>query len=280
MGLLSKFFSNAQTQPEITITIGGSERSAPAKREFSDNDPALLESIQLTQAAQPTHRLPLCKACPYCGAVFDKPVGRKKTCPHCKHAIYVRTTQDLYPLSALTEQQVADVDFYMALKNILMLTKQDYLEHEDTLKKRWNMPKVNTYDVLWSMYNDLALLQRNIDKSMDKKWASIQVLRNHQTTSIEAARYQTRRGNDPTLYLKTAQNYFLQIAQLEGNARGLTVQASYCCDACTKFHDKTFSLDFIAKNPVLPIKACTNPFEDGSKFVFCTCSYREYYDWQ
>lgn len=284
MGLLSNLFSsNNQKEPKITVSIsGGIDEDNPkrAKRKFSDDDAGLIDSINSTEDVRPSHKLALTDVCPYCGVIQPKPIGRKKKCSDCKKTIFVRTTQDLFPTSALTEEQVAHADFYMALKNTLMATKDDYDKHEVALKKKWNTTKVNTYDVLWSMYNDMNLLQRNIDKSSDKKWATIELLRNHQITTFEAAEYQAARGNDPVPYLKTAQGYSLQSAKLQDYVKGLTVQSYSCCDACTKFHDKTFSLDFIEKTPVLPIKTCTRPFRDDSKFVYCTCRYSEYTEWE
>ena len=284
MGLLSKLFNlDDQNEPKVEVTFTGSFESDSAvntKRVFSDNDSSLLESVQSTTPQRPTQKLPFSKTCPYCGVIFAKPVGRKKTCPECKNVIYVRTAQDLFPSSALTKEQVAHVDFYTALKYTLMATKDDFTKHEKALQKKWNTSKVNTYDVLWSMYNDTELLQRNIDKSTDRKWATIQMYRNHQMTTFDAAKYQASRGHDPTPYLETAFSYSLKMAKLQEGVKGLTVECYSCCDACTKFHDKTFSLDFIEKTPVLPIKTCTRPFEDGSKFVFCSCHYRDYYEWQ
>ena len=280
MGLLSKLFnSDNQKEPKITVTVtGGIENDSykPAKREFSDNEAGLLDTINTNEPVVPTQKLPLTDVCPNCGVVQAKPIGRKKNCSDCKKPIYVRTTQDLFPSSALTEEQVAHVDFYMGLKNYLMATKDDYKKHEKLLQKKWNTPKVNTYDVLWSMYNDTELLKRNIDNSYQGNWATIQLFRNHQIATFEAAEYQAARGNDPTPYLKTAQEYSVKMAKLNEYAKGLTVQSYSCCDACTKFHDKTFTLDFIEKTPVLPIKTCTHPFRDGSKFVLCTCRYSEY----
>jgi hypothetical protein len=283
MGLLSNLFGNNKSEPKITVTLSDNiEVDTPNtdKRVFSDNDPSLMESIQSDDNQRPTQKLPFSKTCPYCGVVQDKPIGRKKTCPDCKKIIFVRTAQDLFPSSALTKEQVAHVAFYTALKFTLMATKDDFDKHEKALQKKWNAQKVNTYDVLWSMYNDTALLKRNIDKSADEKWGIIQLLRNHQMTTFDAAKYQAARGHNPTSYLKMAHSYSLQMAKLQGEVKGLIVQCYSCCDTCTKFHDKTFSLDFIAKTPVLPVKTCTRPFEDGSKFAFCTCSYRDYYEWQ
>ena len=284
MGLLSKLFNaNNQNEPKRTVTVSGGiteEPSSQSKRVFSDNEAGLLDSINTNEAVVPTQKLPLSNVCPNCGVIQNKPVGRKKNCSDCKKPIYVRTTQDLFPSSALTVEQVAHVDFYMGLKNYLMATKDDYIKHEKLLQKKWNTPKVNTYDVLWSMYNDTSLLQRNIDKSTDKKWATIQMFRNHQISTFEAAEYQAARGNDPTPYIRTAQEYSLKMAKLNEYAKGLTIQSYSCCDACTKFHDKTFTLDFIEKTPVLPVKTCTRPFRDGSKFVLCTCRYSEYSEWQ
>ncbi len=207
MGLLSKLFSsNNQQEPKITVSISGGIDDTPtqSKRSFSDNEAGLLDSINTTEAVVPTQKLPLSDVCPNCGVVQSKPVGRKKNCSDCKKPIYVRTTQDLFPSSALTEEQVAHVDFYMGLKNYLMATKDDYMHHEKLLQKKWNTPKVNTYDVLWSMYNDTSLLQRSVDKSYTGNRATIQLFRNHQIATFEAAEYQAARGNDPTSYLKTA----------------------------------------------------------------------------
>lgn len=281
MGLLSQLLKTlSQPQPRVDVTISETEPHTRAKREFSDNDPTLMESIHSTDTYQPTQKLPFSDICPYCGAVQAKPIGRKKTCPDCKNAIYVRTTQDLFPSSALTKEQVAHVDFYTALRNVLLATKEDYLKHEKALQKQWNTKKVNTYDVLWSMFNDMELLQRSIDKSQEKRWALAEMFRNHQSTTLAAAEYQAARGHDPAPYLKSAHEYSLKIAKLDDSAKGLTVQSYSCCDACKKFHHKTFSLDFIEKNPVLPIKTCTRPSEDDSKFVLCTCSYQQYYEWE
>jgi hypothetical protein len=280
MGLFSKQRDTGSTKkPEIIVTVSETKNPTRDKVKFSDNDPSLMGDIQSTETFQPTQNLPYSNVCPYCGAVLDKPIGRKKTCPECKNIIFVRTTQDLCPSSALTKEQVNHVDFYMLLKNVLLITKDDYREHEKMLQKRWNVQKVNIYDVLWSMFNDMNLLQRNIDKTMGKEWAVTQMFRNCQTTTIGAARYQAARGNDPITYLRTAMEYSLKIAKIEKSTEGLTVGCYSCCDNCTKFKDKTFSLDFIEKNPVLPIKSCTRPFEDGSKFVFCTCTYRPYYEY-
>lgn len=281
MGLFSKLFN--QDEPKITVTVTSSfESDSPTtpKHTFSDNDPSLLESVQSATPQRPTQKLPFSKTCPYCGVMLEKPIGRKNTCPECKSVIYVRTAQDLFPSSALTKEQVAHVDFYTALQYTLMAIKDDFIKHEKALQKKWNTPKVNTYDVLWSMYNDTALLQRNIDKSTDKKWATIQMFRNHQMTTFDAAKYQASRGHDPIPYLETAFSYSLKMAKLQDGVKGLTVLCYSCCDNCTKFHDKTFSLDFIEKTPVLPIKTCTRPFEDGSKFVFCNCTYRDYYEFE
>lgn len=283
MGLLKKLYQAATTppkQPKVTVTISDDYQPLPqAKRQFSDNDPALLESLNTTETFQPTQKLPLSDVCPYCGVVQSKPIGRKKNCSDCKQPIYVRTTQDLFPNSALTKDQVNDVDFYMALKNVVMATKDDYLRHEKRLQKEWNTPKVNTYDVLWSMYNDVEMLKRGVDKDQTGKWGDIRLMMCHQMTTFNAAQYQAGRGHDPTPYLKTALSYSLKMARLEDNVKGLTVQSYACCDNCSKFHDKTFTLDFIEKTPVLPVKTCTHPAEDGSKYVYCTCTYQNYYEW-
>lgn len=282
MGFFSKLFESNHNEPKITVSISGDIDSGSQKRkrrDFSDGDPEIMESITSVDVQRPTQKLPFSKTCPYCGTILDKPIGRKKKCPECKETIFVRTAQDLFSTSALTKEQVAHVDFYTAMKYKLMTTKEDYKKHEKVLKEKWSTSKVNTYDVLWSMYNDPKLIQRNVDKDGDRRYATIQVLRNHQMITFDAAKYQAARGHDPSSYLKTAHNYSLQMAKINEGVKGLTVQCYSCCDTCTKFHDKTFSLDFVAKNEVLPIKTCTRPFEDGSKFVFCTCSFREYYEW-
>lgn len=282
MGLFSKILKSLEPaqEPKIAVTVTAINTSSSRKKKvFSDNDPGLLDALESNVRYEPTQKLPLSSACPYCGVILPKPIGRKKKCPECKNDIYVRTTQDLFSSSALTSEQVTHVDFYMVLKNILMATKNDYIAHEKQLKQSWNTKKVNTYDVLWSMYNDIKLLERNIDKTAEREWQLTEMFRNKQGADIGAASYQAARGHNPVPYLEGAQEYSIKMARLHENAKGLTVHAYDCCDACTKFHNKTFSLDFIEKNKVLPIKTCTRPYADNSKFVFCTCSYSEYYEW-
>lgn len=268
MGILSKLLNI--TKPNLQNTDPLITPKPTSK--FSDNDPTLLADINTSSYSSPKHNLPYSKICPYCRNEFDKPLTRKKTCTKCKNPVYVRTTQDLFPYSALTSEQVAHVDFYMSLKNTLMVTYDDFIDHEKKLKVRWNVDNVNTYDVLWSMFNDVELLKRSLDTSVDKRWCQ-----HKHVIDLAAARYQAERGHDPTQYLESAFNYELQAAKLGEFADGLTVNCYGCCDACTKFHGKTFSLDFIEKNPVLPIKTCTRPFEQESKFVFCTCHYSQHY---
>lgn len=281
MGIFSKLFSQENDKPEIKVTITSSVEETPQKKHgvFSDNDASLMDDITSNEQVSPTHKLPFSSSCPYCGVVYDKPIKRKKTCRECHKTIHVRTTQDLFPNSALTDEQLNHADLYLSLKNTIYITMDDYKNTERMLMRKWNMDKINTYDVLWSIFNSLALFQRHIDKEYDKQQVITEVLRRKQWTGIAAAEYQGRRGHDPSGYLQSANNYAIQAAKLDQYAKGLTVRCYSCCDACMKFNDKTFSIDFLRKTPVLPIKTCTRPLSDASKFTFCTCSYDTYYEW-
>jgi hypothetical protein len=279
MGLLSKLFSQDNDKPKVEVTISGPTEDTSNKQpaDFSDDDPELLKDITSTEKTAPDKKLPFNSTCPYCGVVLDKPIKRKRACPECKKTIHVRTTQDLYPTSALTDEQVNHAEFYMVLKRTIYITMEDYKKTENMLKKKWNTTKVNTYDVLWSLHNNLQLYHRHIDKTYDKKWAMVEVFQRKSWTDEAAARYQANRGHDPNGYLKAAHNNRIQMAKLDEYTKGLTVKCYDCCEACMKFNDKTFSLAFLDKTPVLPIKTCTRPFSDDSKFTFCNCTYQNYY---
>lgn len=278
MGLLSSLFS---TPPNRSAKTTGdfADQQNPKGVDFSDNDEDLLKAINTEENVDPISRtLPFDTACPYCGVVFDKPVKRKKECPECKQVIYVRTTQTLYEHSALTKEQLAHAEFYERLRYDLGATKEDYKNAEAVLKKKWNRSKINTYDVLWSMYNSLELYQKDIDPEYDKKAVISEVLRKKQWMGFAAATYQARRGKDPKPYIEGAHHSAIQLAKLEEYVDGLTVQCPSCCDACMKFDKKTFSLEFVEKTPVLPVKICTRQCEDNPKYTYCVCTYGQHYN--
>tara|TARA_B100000378_G_scaffold10922_1_gene9197 strand:- start:7982 stop:8827 length:846 start_codon:yes stop_codon:yes gene_type:complete len=280
MGLFSRIFNTSNDENNIHITVSTSgDKPSPKKIEMSDNDTGLLASLDENKAKPIYQKLPFSDTCPYCGVIFEQPIKRKKNCSECKNPIYVRTTQSLYPSSALTEEQVNHAEFYETMKSSLGLTKDDYLSHENDLKKKWNMKTINTYDVLWSLFNDLDLYARSIDKSQDKKYQTIELFRIKRWVDVAAAQYQGNRGHDPSGYLAASHNNDIQSAKLDDYVKGLTVKCYDCCEACQKFDNKTFSIAFLEKKPVLPIPACTRPFKDGAKFTFCTCSYQNYYEW-
>ncbi|MEX1112164.1 MAG: hypothetical protein WEC84_01765 [Candidatus Andersenbacteria bacterium] len=283
MGILD-FFTNIHRKegPEIEVRITSSPRERANKKKivFSDNDPDLIEYINSTERINPTKKLPFSANCPYCGVVSDRLFKRKRACPECGKAVHVRTTQDLYPSSALTDEQVNHVEFYFAMKDIIYVTMDDYRATEEALKKKWNKEKINTYDVLWSLHNNLNIYRRHIDKAYDQKQIMVEILRRRRWMDQSAARYQANRGHDPDLYLKSAHNNDIQIAKMDENVKGITVKCYDCCESCMKFNDKTFSIEFVEKTPVLPTKTCTRPFNDDSEFTFCNCSYQNYYEWE
>lgn len=280
MGFFSKLFEQNNNEPEVEIRVTASMNEPKSKKvAFSDNDPDLMEDIHSNDSVNLKKKLDFSSACPYCGVVLDKPIKRKRACPECGGTIHVRTTQELYPSSALTDEQLNHAEFYMTMKNTIYVTMDDYKQTENMLKKKWSRDKINTYDVLWSLHNNLRLYQRHIDKTYDKKQVLSEVFNRKRWADEAAARYQANRGYDPAPYLRTAHNNTIQQAKLDDYTKGLTVKCYDCCDACMKFNDKTFSLEFLQKTPVLPIKTCTRPFSDGSKYAFCTCMYQSYYEW-
>lgn len=278
MKFLSKLFSAPQPSGKREELTPDATSRGRDSTEFSDNDDSLLDAVRLDHRAEPLLvKLPFDTACPNCGSVMDKPIKRKRDCPDCKKVIYVRTTQALYAHSALTKEQLAHSDFYESLRYNLGVTKDDYRSTESQLKKRWNKTKINTYDVLWSLHNNMKLYERGIGSDYDQTGKLSEMLRRKQSMDIAAATYQARRGYDPSSYLQAAHNNEIQIAKLSEYIDGLTIQSYGCCDACTKFHNKTFSLKFLKETPILPIKACTRPCEDNPKFTFCNCSYMQHY---
>jgi hypothetical protein len=270
-----------QAAPKFTVQFVETEDVPPPRSDvvFSDHDPEVMSVISGEQARPVRTKLDFSNTCPYCGVILDKPIKRKRNCPECDKPVYVRTTQDLYPSSALTESQVNDVEFYETMKATIEITLDDYRDTEGKLMSKWNVTKVNTYDVLWSMFNNMELYTKYADKSYDKKSQLRNFFRTKEWVDVAAAKYQASRGHDPSGYLGAARKNAVQSAKLEVHVKGLTVKCYNCCDDCMKFDEKTFSLEFLDKNEVLPNKICTRPYEDGSKFTFCTCTYQDYYNW-
>lgn len=278
MGLFSRIFNQNESETRIRITTS-SDSDTESKVVMSDNDDSLLAELSNNYSKPAPQKLDFSNTCPNCGFIFDQPIKRKKNCSECKKPIFVRTTQTLYPSSALTEEQVNHAEFYETMRSSLGLMKSDYKSHKEALKKKWDKEKINTYDVLWSMFNDHNLYTRSIDKSLSKNYQLIDFFRTKRWIDVAAAQYQANRGHDPSTYLKASHNNDIQAAKLDEYTKGLTIRCYDCCDACQKFDNKTFSIEFLEQRPVLPIPACTRPFKDGSDFTFCTCSYQNYQEW-
>lgn len=218
---------------------------------------------------------PNSNACPSCGAVFAKPPKRKITCPECKTACYVRSKQSLFNSDLLTEEQMLASDFYSELMEY-GATVDDYKKMEDVLAQKWGF-KPNPYDVVWGVSNHF-LNTRGLEVT-NQEQAIQDMLHRAKMIAFSQAKYQAKRGKDPSGYLASVANYEKQIQTHYWKPVGVDVkefqiETYNCCDACNKYKGKKYTAEYLKKHDVLPIKECTYKFDKSLKYGWCTCTYQ------
>ncbi|MFA5933254.1 MAG: hypothetical protein WCV81_03235 [Microgenomates group bacterium] len=205
--------------------------------------------------------------CPYCGAIFEKLPKRKTKCPKCEGECFVRTTQTIFPSTLLTKEDALAADFFKELEYLGATTK-DYTKIEAELSKRWDT-KAKSYDVVWGISNWLITQLSGNESTM---------LHNAKMITFGQALYQANRGKNPNSYLGTVHDYEIQIAKRSGLPLShFVIEADSCCKECSKYQGKKYTAEELKKDPILPIKECTNKLNSTDKFAWCTCIYSPHY---
>ena len=96
------------------------------------------------------------RLCPYCHKALKKNPKRKSKCPHCSQYIFVRSRQNLFTGSLLTEEQARAVDWFYITAGY-GITKEIYFKKKMELSKKF--AKESSYsDIIWGLFNDAIIL--------------------------------------------------------------------------------------------------------------------------
>lgn len=194
-------------------------------------------------------------ACPHCDAALAKPPKRKARCKSCGEAIYVRTTQELFPTAYLTEEQAKAADWLRTLQD-QGLGLPTYRQMEASLRREGgDAPPLEVIR---------AMLKQLIDRG-DNRFALWQY-----------ARFKADIGEDA---------WKAQREAFQGEARDyaeapyvskVKIHASNCCEACYPFHEKEYTPEQLLADAILPPRGCLRHAQGGDGL--CKCRYEPQHD--
>lgn len=123
---------------------------------------------------------PLCRscnddlrpACPYCSATLAKRPKAASKCRTCGKRLVVRTKQQHYPSTVLTQDQAVYVDFAQTMDE-LSLSREDWEDQVSVLRARFGKTPSNS-DVAWGLLG-VALFRAGRDPSAQLPVLSKQV---------------------------------------------------------------------------------------------------------
>ena len=236
-----------------------------------------LEQKQTVNVPKEPEQIRNSTACPHCGVIFAAAPTRKKKCPECYQDVYVRSKQHIFSSHLLNKEDAYTSDFYDQLIN-LGATLEDYREAERELQKQWGF-RPNSYDVAWSVSNQLPMKPIKETGSLDQQTSS---LMRAEFVAWAQAQYQLRRGHDPAPYLQNAHDYKLQQLQSSGSKflklKGAVIATHGCCEACGKYEGRKYNVAQLKQKSVLPIRECIHRLEEDDKYTWCVCLYVAEYE--
>lgn len=106
--------------------------------------------------------------CPYCTAPLDKMPGRKKKCPHCGNAIYVRSRpSDKKPVLVREDEQIF-VEAYRRVQRSIeqcgWYEKRDFERAHKELRRKFGSDPSEA-DVRWRVFN-----KKSIELANNRDW--------------------------------------------------------------------------------------------------------------
>lgn len=191
----------------------------------------------------------LAPSCPHCSAPLKKPPKRKAGCKSCGEDIYVRTTQEIFPSPYLTEEQAKAADWLRRVGD-QGLTIATYREKEKELQRRAG--DAEPLEVIRAML--VHLIERGENRGAF--W--------------QMARFKADMGEDTRDAQRDA---FRQDARFytEAHAKGVTIIANTCCEACFPLHETEYAVEELVRDPKLPPDGCTRDL--------CSCRYDPQFDY-
>ncbi len=196
--------------------------------------------------------------CPYCGVLIEKVPTRKSKCLDCGRDIFIRSSQNLFPTTLLTEADSKAVALFRPLKDF-GVSESDFQKKRDELSKHFGS-KASGRDVIWGLYNN------EITKSIGD-------LHRQQMLYYQMALFLNEEGRNPSQLIEQSNQVYLQSYKLSGIVKKVGIIAGEkSCPECQENAKKIYSLEDAIKNNPIPCQKCTHVMEPG-KYSFCRCCY-------
>ena len=196
-------------------------------------------------------------SCPYCEAFIKDVPKKKKKCPACGNYIYVRTKQNLFPSTLLTEDDALAVDEFEKLK-AHGITPKDFTNEKNRLSREKNT-KVISINVCLSLYDELLL--RTTDLSLLK------------FLYFEMSLFLYNTGGDFFKPLQMSAKIELMAYQQKGIERVFVFTGGDAsCPECQKLSGRVYTIDEALREKPIPCKACIHKLHDGRE-GWCRCQY-------
>ena len=202
--------------------------------------------------------------CPYCKQILEKRPKRKTKCPHCGEYIFVRSGQQLFLSTLLTERDAIVVDHFEQLKGIgtFGVDRDDFFQEREKLTQRFGRQPASG-DVLWSLYNRLA---HDLAASGDPPPSFLHFLMAH---------YLYEDGRGFIHLLEQSRKMELRAYKRDGIVDKVFIitAGDASCEACRKLEGKVFRVDEALGQMPIPCKDCTFDFAGTGQPGLCRCLY-------
>ncbi len=176
----------------------------------------------------------------------------------------MRSAQELFPATLLTEQDARVVDHFHTLQGAgtFGVDRDDFFQEGEKLTQRFGKQPASG-DVLWSLYNRLA------HDSMSSGAAPSPFL------YFLMAHYLYEDGRDFFHLLEQSRKMELTAYKRDGIFDKVYVITTRdaSCEACQKLDGKVFTVDEALEHMPIPCKDCTFDFAGTGQPGWCRCLY-------
>jgi hypothetical protein len=229
--------------------------------DFPDRHPHFIVGVQVVCRRCHDELQPLC---PHCRQILPRRPKAKSRCKACRNFIYVRTTQNRFDSTLLTESQVDELEAIEWLSQV-GTDEASFDDMRTTLRSRFGAePSVG--DVIWGVLNSASA------RSSDP-------LRLAQLEVLKAERL-VREGKDPdrkrlTEAIRHEKTQWLLQWKADGFVVGVTISGTPGrCRSCRQLPRTVIPIDDAIRLQLLPHLECTNEPDEHPRSIACRCEYQ------
>lgn len=214
-------------------------------------------------------------SCPYCHKILDKMPQRKKKCPFCKSAIYIKNIPSKKGRFLVTEEDAKKIDAewekihnidarYYPIREWLDflsrygITREDFDNRHKAFSEK-HEALVNDNDVIWSLYNEL------IAKTTD--YHDLKMIYYNMAILLN------KEGKEFFHILQlSSKMQLMTMKQMDIKKVEISTAGEGSCESCRKLEGRIFRIEDALEKMPIPCKKCNmEVFTEGKGF--CRCMY-------